>query len=1769
VCVAPSAAAPSQGPDTKAGALGNAAMVCAAGEQDPGVPPAGLGNAALLLAAGPTSQAFEPTSTFVLDPALGAAPPANVTTEVRVAGTTFGGPAVPDRYVQIDRPVRSAARYTVYAVPLSEVYDSRAAVSAATRSDPSRSPALLASGGLAWTVLGGQFTVDAVAGDVVLTRELVPEAVGAGAAITIETAAGRMLLDLGLQLYDPKYARPIGEEMARRLGTGESMPAFSEAVLMRGAPDGHLLPYIAQRFAIGEIRATVGQFADARTAETVAAVRSAQTEFRRWLEESLRSRLEGERVSWEAQQPIAPNAGVREARWRRYVAAEVAALLGTVPPLPQLMLAEESFGTTTLTGGPAGESAPGELAPAEPPAVVDVTGVEWEPADDGGLLTVVANHRLLLLPSYGWLLKPKAAPASIAVENLRPAGPTGPTPMAQRPATPWITTPAMGKGALVVARFSSRTVQTPAGPQTEGIGLLIDAGSNTPRLLTDNAMARLVRTAGVSSVEAQLLTHIHGDHVNQVVQMVRRFGITADNVIMSESWVGSAKGRWAEVLKGLRGEFGAAWKPGLAMESTTDAVTEATVRLSGDQTVRVLARGKVQREFRTGGAPEQKVDPASLLFIFGNETSSHRALVLGDARGEDIGLFAKEMGRDAFSAALKGVRVVVGFGHHFSEVAGQNSAADVAGMELLIREALLQNGELTIVIQSSEKFSFGTSTTTPEGRALLDFATRMGARVIFADKPAGGAIDAAAVLNSDLTVSVTGPEVTPYAPDPRTAAALERLQMLREARRTVVENPELGPQHLRSTLSAPELVAALNAEITRLEGHFDDLLGREAATLFELRGDLPVRKNETPAQLAARTAAAKAAFRAARTRPNPLTADQLQAELARQGPVEATLPEDIVAGLRAAVRHGSTLTIEAELYATPRSVAEAIARLPEARRTALEREYRELRELSAIITGNDVPPEKRGELSLRIAALRSELTGAAAELPADQRGQLEGEVRRVEGVLEKLTTPLPGGGVMRNAAGGLGTTEFLLISASKAVNWGVGAAGRAFGTVMMIHSVSGLSDTAAGLAAGTVNVPEAVLRVTHDAMGLQLGIKMFRVQDVGMKKFAILVLLEVGAAAVADYDTAEARNLAVLRAGIHGAVNLLCMSLGMKVMAWGAGMGPTLPGILTVAGGFAVTMAGEPILRLIGLDEKLVRWTAFGPSEVTHVYQDIEKTLAEYEMAVGSVRLSQRDDAALAGLGAARPADLKKRAAEAASEHRSEARKKERELMTLFADAYATAATSYVGLRSLDLLADRFTQLRHQAMDGEPGHDDLQQRFMAIDAKLGLAGMDSAAIAEMDQWDELDDQLDDVDHELDRSELFKKLDRGDLFKGLDRGDLFKELDRAQQMFDNARYRIEPSTLRPVPMIPQGSPAWAAYVGQLNRYDRRLAGQLRRAAELGGGAKTPVSTQDRRFAGLTGDSVDPRSALARMQSLRVAYDERVQEGIAALPALSATETWSDSYRLGRRNEEAHAAHPDLFRRLRLTEMALRIAIGQTRSSLRTMGGTPDPALATLIETETASAERAIEERRLRYGLILPVELDAELTGRRAAEDQLMAATVDAAFPRAGTRPGQAPTPLSPEEIKALHDDELESMGRRMSSTEHQLGEASRLLAPMRETEDPTLPWERMNRLQRQLAVVTGPTFWTLDTKGIDTTEEHTLPAGSTYLVAWIPGESELAPKHLWSFSSTFVRALPINADAVAKFGSGIVYINAQDLHFVSSEDIATRARAAAAPVAPVP
>ena len=1686
-------------------------------------------NSVLVRAAGP----YAPTSTFVLDPALNVAPPANVTTHVRVAGLTFGGRPGPDRYLQIDRPVRSAARHTVYAVPLSDVYDDPAEAAAAIASDPWRSPGPLARGALAWTAGGDQFTVGAVAGDVVLTEDAVAEAVGAGAAIAVETDAGRILLDLGLQVHDHGCAEPIGEEMARLLGS-RPPPAFSEAVLMHRGPGAHLLPYLARHFAIGEIRATVDQYADARTTETVTAVRSAQTEFRRRLVDSLRHELENGRAAWEAQQPIAVNAGAREARWKRYVEGEVAVLLGTVPP-PQLMLAEESFGTiTALTGGPAEQA-----ADAPPAALVDVTAVEWVPADDDGLLAIVAGDRLVLLPSYGWLLRPKT-PASVTVPGLRPSGPTGPTPLGQRPATPWITAPAMGKGALVVVRFA------------DGLGFLIDAGSDSPRLITDAAMARVMAVAGVAKVEAQLITHIHRDHINLVVDMVRRFGIKADKIIMSRSWVGSARGAWAEVLTELRAVFGKTWEPGLALESQAAGVTEATVPLSGDRTVRVLARGKVQREYREEGGPEKKTDPASLLFIFGNETSGHRAMVLGDVRGEDIGKFATEMGLDAFRSALEGVRVLVGFGHHFSLVAGQNSAADVAGLELLIRETLLRNGELTIVVQSSEGFSFGTQPLDAQARALLNFATRMGARVIFADKPASGAVDAAAVLNSDLSVAATGRGITQFNPDPRTAAALERLQMLREARRTVAENPELGPRRLRSVRPAPELLAALDAEVARLEDHFFDLLGREAATLFELRGDLPARAGESEARRVARTAAAKADFRAARTRPDALTDDQLRAELARPGPVESALPADVVAGLRAATRHGSTLTVEAELLATPRGVAEAIGRLPQARRTALEREYRELQELSAAITGDDVPAEKAGELSLRMAALRNELSGALTELTeltAEQRLPLEAEMNRVTAVLAKLTTALPGAGISRTTAGAVGTTEFLLINASRAINWGVGAAGRGFGAVMMVHSVSGLGDTAAGLAAGTVNVPEALIKVTHDAMGLQLGIKMFMVQPVSTGRFAILVLLEVGAAAFADYATPEERNLAVLRAGLHGAVNLLCMMAGMKVMTAGAALGPTPAGAATVLGGFVLTMAGEPVLRLLGADEAMVRWTQFGPGDVTKVYQKIDKTLDQYEMAIGSVLLAERDEATLAGLGAAHPAELKKRAAEASTAYRAKARDNEAKLIGLFEDAYAEAATSYIGLRNLDLLAERFTQLRHRAMGGEPGRAELQQRFTAIDTGLGHIAAEPAEIAGMDQWDELKDQLDDADKELD-----KKPPRWDK--------LFLALDRAQQMIDNARYRIEPNPLRPVPIIRRDSPSWSAYVEHLNGHDRRLAGLLRRAAELGGSAAAPVSAADPRFAGLVGDVVDPRSALARLQSLRVAYDERVREGVAALPTLASTQTWSDSYRLGRRNEEAHASHPDLFRRLRLTEMALRAAIGQAGSSVRVAEGPADPKLTTLIQTEITSAERAVEERRLRHGLLLPAELEDELTQRRASEDRLLAARVDAAFARPGA--GPAPSPLGPEEVKALHGGELKSIGSGMSSTEHQLDEATRLMAPARETDRPPFEYEKMHRMQRRLAVIAGPKFWTLDTHGVDTTEEHTLPAGTTYLVAWIPGEAELAPKHWHNFSSTFVRVLPINADAVAKFGSGIVYLSADGLRFVETEDIVVRPTASAAP-----
>src|SRR6185437_642455 len=107
--------------------------------------------------------------------------------------------------------------------------------------------------------------------------------------------------------------------------------------------------------------------------------------------------------------------------------------------------------------------------------------------------------------------------------------------------------------------------------------------------------------------------------------------------------------------------------------------------------------------------------------------------------------------------------------------------------------------------------------------------------------------------------------------------------------------------------------------------------------------------------------------------------------------------------------------------------------------------------------------------------------------------------------------------------------------------------------------------------------------------------------------------------------------------------------------------------------GLAITLAGPRVLSWLGLDAWLVRVTNFRPGSVTHVFQDIQDTLDEYQTIIGAAGLAERSDEQLRAVGASDPAALRQQAGEARSRHIERAHRKEAELIGLFRQAYQDA----------------------------------------------------------------------------------------------------------------------------------------------------------------------------------------------------------------------------------------------------------------------------------------------------------------------------------------------------------------------------------------------------------------------------------------------------------------------------------------------------------------
>ena len=1674
-------------------------------------------------------------ATFEVDPSISGAPiPADMPVHLRIAPPlSVEGPDVfRGRVVDLMRPVLSASRLTAYAIPMDRLTPTECTDEPVSRTVAAGEQALAPS---------GLVTITHIDGEIAFTQEPNADTVGAGAVVYVETSSGTVVIDAGLQVSDPQDKQLIGAELARQISTRTGDHAVDEAVLAPGAPDGPAIPYIAEKIGIRAIRATRALYDDG----TVSSILAAQQRYRSWYEESVRNRLLAERAEWESTQPIAANQGIRDQIWEAHFQQALDAAMREPPPA--LAVAEEEDGVLKA-GGALTPSSP-EPQPGEIP---DVSSTQWKPADDryvfiygGGQLAMFPSRGLVMEPVGEPLPKTETVPAPTAVPDLLPSGPVGMAPSAPKPVTPWMLLPAIGKESHVIVKTS------------QGLALMFDAGG--PKAITLNRFTDASARLGGVAVESVLITHPHQDHVRYLLELIEAHNVAPENLVLSESWPEIANALWTTSHQPLLDlGYGPSWT-GPRIGMAAGPVTRTTIR-SGSVDVDIIALSGAHREYaaakgrEAAGGPKpasEKGDVASLLYIYGNESSSNRTLFLGDFRGENILELQHEMGAEAFRAALHNVRTIIGAGHHFSQAAGR-SVADVEGLNLLIESALVQNGELTILIQSREGFAFDGPITSagPEG-ALLRYFNRQGVRVVFAGEGGGGA-----VVDSSGGVTIHGSGVTVNRGDPRVVEVYQRLDILREARRTAGER--FGPAALEMEGTEAEIQARLDADIRRLEGLLGELRGQAAADLLDQRGpeapggERPVRVRE------------RQAYRTGKTAPGR-NSDQVLADLAAEGPAEQALKQPVRERLRRAIASGRSVAIELEFANVPTDVLEAVPAGEQ--RETLAREYRELSEIAGRVEGGMVQPAQRLEVLGRAIALRDALRRALPETgPA--RTAVEAELARITSVVERLEAgTVKEVEIGRDVEGRETRTEYIRLRQSELVGRGFHEAGRVMGALMVIHSVSEMGSIVDAAAREKLTIPEATLRVAHAAYGMNIGVRMARTTfreaaagtgaKVALWEFAVMAVLEIGAAAFADYDTPEQRQAAIVGTAIHSSVDLLCMYAGTAVMAWGAKIPHPLGKLAVMGLGLAITMAGEKILSLLGLDEAVQRWTSFPPGEVTHVQQKIDATLHEYRVLIGAAQLATRSDADIRGLGLDDPAEVRALAVFAGYDAERALRSKESELTNLFREGYERARYSWVGLQMLDQEAAEFTRLRGLAMADRNDIDRaaLDRSWRAIDPLLDLDNANESTIRGMEQWSRIDSKIAEVKQEISG--------------GVDYHKVFASMEELQMMMDNARYRIDSPTrrtgrqvLRPAAIISPGGTGYPIYMELLTARETEIATLQAQLVQAGG------RTVD---SNLYQPGMDLQSALLRLRAIRQTYDSQVEAAAAAHPELALPSNWSDLRKLATAAVAAFRKHPDMFNNLRLSELTLQSAARQAEFSLSTESPPPGESFRQIARAEIDGVNDAIFARRQTRGLVFPHELDTILEERGMEEDALLATQIDVAHPPAGSAPDQTVQPPTAEEFEALSASPLSSVGGDISTTERQLGRVRRELAPVRvmrpgEPEPSTSDyfngkaldiWNTMGRAiaDRQFAVLT-PSYRIYVSGWIDRYPLRSVEPGRHPIVSILPG-SHFGCSSKWCFGGPayYQRVIAVNPDAVAELGPDPVYIMWREgLGSISNEEL---------------
>jgi hypothetical protein len=1666
--------------------------------------------------------------TFVLDPSIAdQSSPDGLDVHVLVESALPG--AEPVHYVVLERPVRAAVRLAVFAISIQDVYDSAMEAFATQPMFAQRAtlPEII-PGQQYWTSAGAIIALGS-SGDAVFTAGPNRDTGAAGAVILLNTDSGTVMIDAGMQTPDQRLAAAVGDELGREIASYLGTADLGEAILSRKPPDGHVTPYVGKLVRIRTLRGTLEQYQDGSIGEVLAV----QREYRTWYLQALREKLIAERATWEGSQPIVPNNSIREQRWQQHLESAIAAATRDATP-PALAIASDAGAFVQMRD----EVPPVEASiTRDATGAVDLTDMDWEPADDETFVAVAGNN-LGVFSAKGMLYRPAtvppaakaptpAPPSSRSVPELKAKGPHGPAMPAPRAVTAWAVMGAVGKEGSMLVRIKA------------GHAVLVDAGG-APRAITLEGLAA-AQTEMAVKIDKILLTHPHTDHVKHILDLIKgdaKLGlppIRAENVVFSRAWKDIGKlGEAVKVLKATKDPallelgYGKEWNPGIAVEgkgtiklTTTVEGTAIDIYARPEAHKRLVesrkeaARDKAAGKRKGDTVGSNKYDSASFMYVIGNESSPNRMAILGDLRGADILAMQADLNaaaKDGFNAAFKDVRVVQGLGHHLSKAAGQTEE-DVAGLDALLDATLHQNGELTVMVQSTEMHSFRGELTMegPRG-ALLHYLRRQGVHVVFAGQAEDGEPPSAAHLDSDLHVRTTGTGVRIFDPtEPRIVEMWDRIKLLREAQRTVQNSPDHGAEALgMKDRNSYELDKALQSEIKALEQIARDYRDLSGADLLALRGEKgELDRYQKPSK----------------------TEQEIFDALGKKGDVETKLTPEVVAKLRAAIASGKPISLYVQFGAVPRDLLDELDEIPEdqlstEQKDALAKKYRELSELTSKLDGVTVPEKDRLAILARAEQLRAELQNTLKNV--GEHEHLKAELARMDAAIQKLKaeTQTVGEKVGRDARGRFTRTKYIKVK--EFVHEGAELLGKGMGALMVVHSIQELGTALDQAGKQDVNAPQVALELTHSAYGIDMGIRMVRGMHVGGGEFAMMSVIEIGIAAAGNYETERERQEAINQAVLSGAANLGCMALGEGVMEVSAFLPPPFD-LIGFGLGLAITFAGDWVLDLFGLKHH---------DYLQELAQEIDPALDEYKALIGSQELGARSPDELATLGID-PKSFKWFVDVSAERHLSKAHDKERDITKLFEKAYADAKKSAKGLEYLDAKAAEFLRLRGQAMQGmpDPQRGELEARWRAMDAKVTFSP--SVKVDDpwdLDQWHDLFDKTEKI------RELLKESDAD-----VDREKLEHELSAAEEMLENARYRVESASrggMRPDPILKEPLGFRYLYLDQLGVYETMISEFHQRLVRL-------TTSKDEKELGFDNYGMKPAEAYHRLKIIRADYDARVQQAAAIMPELAKPETWAKPAELARAVVAENTDRAGTFHQLKILELSLQIATHQASSSLVINEYDADDTLRKMIEDEVKAANLAIEARRYTYGLIFRDELESIMTAHAADTDKELGAALDAAYSKRIQDPTGAKNvrAFSDNELQALHTGHFDQDTERLSSTSAQLARLRKELGEYVRDKG----HDRLVSLavERKYFIVSNP-FTRLDVDSLDR-EKHDYTPGMNPVVLQ-PAE-QVFP----AFSGEYYWVFAVNEDAISVLGPDPVAISRWNLTEINEDGILEAAR----------